>query len=94
MDELAKNNSDAFMVEASIPSIAQPEEFPDLLTADEAIRFLRLDVNGPVKPELSLRRYRELGLLRGVKVGRHMRYLKSELLAFLQRKTDEGQHSP
>jgi len=56
-----------------------PTVCPELLTEEEAIRYLRLDVDGPEKPELTLRRYRDLGLLRGVQVGRNLRYRRIDL---------------
>ena len=67
-----------------------PEVCPELLTADEAIRYLRLDVEGPQKPELTLRHYREKGLLRGTKVGRRMRYRRVELDRLLENLTTNG----
>ncbi|MCP4250634.1 MAG: helix-turn-helix domain-containing protein [bacterium] len=61
---------------------------PELLTEDEAIRYLRLDMGGPEKPELTLRYYREKGLLRGTKVGRRLRYRRVELDRLLQELTE------
>jgi hypothetical protein len=58
---------------------------PDLLTEAEAIRFLRLDVDGPAHPKQTLAYYRERGFLKAVKVGRRLRYPKKELLKFLDR---------
>ncbi len=66
---------------------------PELLTEEEAVRYLRLDVEGPNKPELTLRYYREKGKLRSTKVGRRMRYRRVELDRFLERLTpDENQN--
>ena len=70
-----------------------PQLCPELLTLEEAIRFLRLDVDGPEKPELTLRRYREMGLLRATLVGRRIRYLRTELMRFLARKTENHRDS-
>jgi len=61
---------------------------PDLLTEPETIRFLRLDVDGPEKPEKTLQYYREKGLLRATRVGRRLRYQRKELLDFLDRITE------
>ena len=58
---------------------------PELLTEAEAIRYLRLDVNGPSHPEGTLRYYREKGLLRGVRIGRNIRYPRKELDAMVER---------
>lgn len=57
-----------------------------LLTEAEAIRYLRLDEpDGPRDPSGTLRYYRQRGLLRGVRVGRQMRYTRWELEQFLHR---------
>ena len=58
---------------------------PDVLTEQEAIHFLRLDVDGPKHPELTLQYYRREGLLKPVKLGKRLRYTKTELLNFLER---------
>jgi hypothetical protein len=60
---------------------------PEVLTEEEAIHFLRLDVDGPKHPELSLQYYRREGLLAGIKLGKRLRYTKTELLEFLERLT-------
>ncbi len=57
---------------------------PDLLTEQEVIRFLRLDTDGPKHPEMTLQNYRQQGLLRATKVGKRLRYRKTELLKFLE----------
>ena len=71
MDDL---NDERPLVASMQPAILPgdpPEPCPELLTLDEAIRYLRLDVEGgPDRPDLTLRRYRDLGLLRGIRVGR------------------------
>jgi len=60
---------------------------PDLLTEEEAVCFLRLDIDGPSKPELTLKYYRDEGLLVPTRVGKRNRYLRTELLKFLNRLT-------
>lgn len=68
------------------------EAFGDVLTADEAVRFLRLDGDrGPRDPYQVLYRYRRQCLLKGVQIGREIMYTREELMAFLRRKT-EGNH--
>lgn len=52
---------------------------PELLTEDEAIRYLRLDVNGPQNPKGTLKYYRDKGILKGVRVGKNLRYPRKEL---------------
>ena len=64
---------------------------PELLTEQEAIQFLRLDVDGPEKPTKTLQYYREQGLLRATRVGRRLRYQRKELLEFLDRLTERTQ---
>lgn len=61
---------------------------PELLTPQEAIEFLRLDVEGPEHPEMTLDYFRREGLLRATRVGKRIRYLKSELIQLLDRLTD------
>ena len=56
---------------------------PEVLTEQEAIEFLRLD-DGPKNPEATLQYYRSEGLLKGVKIGRKLRYTKTEMLRFLE----------
>ena len=81
---------------AMLPAILPgnpPEPCPELLVLEEAVRYLRLDVNGPREPELTLRRYRELGLLRGTRVGRRILYRRIELDRFLAKKTENSADS-
>jgi hypothetical protein len=61
---------------------------PELLTEREAIEFLRLDIDGPDHPEMTLDYYRREGLLRATRVGKRIRYSKNELLQLLDRLTD------
>ena len=63
---------------------------PELLTEDEAIRFLRLDSVGIEDPSGTLRYYRRKGLLRGTQVGKCIRYRRVELESFLARITEEN----
>ena len=60
---------------------------PFVLTEQEAIRFLRLDVNGPKKPELTLRHYRHKNKLEGTQIGNRLRYTLKDLLKFLEKNT-------
>jgi hypothetical protein len=60
---------------------------PELLTEREAIEFLRLDIDGPAHPEMTLQYYRQQGLLKGTRVGKRIRYKKSELLQLLDQLT-------
>ena len=64
---------------------------PSVLTAEEAVVFLRLDQMGIKDPLMSLRYYREQGLLRGVKIGLKLRYRLADLLEFLDRLAEEAE---
>ena len=52
---------------------------PELLTEDEAIKYLRLDINGPKNPRNTLKYYRDQGVLKAVHIGRNLRYPRKEL---------------
>ena len=61
---------------------------PELLTEAEAIRFLRLDIDGPERPELTLRYYRQKGKLKGTRLGKHIRYTRKALMEFMEKMTN------
>jgi hypothetical protein len=61
---------------------------PELLTENEAVRYLRLDSTGVRDPRQSLRFYREKGLLKATRVGRCLRYRRIELDRLLERLTE------
>jgi len=65
-----------------------PEPCPEVLTPEEAARYIRLDMGGEWMR--ALQRYRTAGVLRGTQVGRRMVYRRVELDAFLERQTDGG----
>ena len=56
---------------------------PDVLTAEEAIRYLRLDTLGVRDPRNTLRNYREQGLIKATKIGRKNFYRKQDLDEFV-----------
>ena len=56
-----------------------------VLTEAEAIRWLRLDANGPKNPRGTLKFYRQAKLLKAVRIGRQWRYTLPELNRFLER---------
>lgn len=64
-----------------------PPDAERVLTDEEAAAFLRLDQTES-DPLRTLRYYREKGLLRATQIGRHVRYLQSELVAFVRRQTE------
>jgi hypothetical protein len=64
---------------------------PELLTEDEAIRYLRLDtITGLKNPGETLARYRAQGMLRGTQVSKRIFYRRVELDRFLERVTAEN----
>ncbi len=68
-----------------------PQPCPELLTEEEAIRYLRLDTVNIDNPSATLRRYREMQLLRATQVSKRLFYQRKELDAFLDRLTE---HNP
>lgn len=57
---------------------------PDLLTRDEAIRYLRIDTQKTRFPEDTLRRYRNECGLKAVQVGKQVLFPKRELQRFIE----------
>ena len=58
---------------------------PSVMTEAEAIKYLRLDVDGPKNTSNTLKYYRDRGILNAVRIGRNLRYPRSELDAMVQR---------
>jgi hypothetical protein len=63
---------------------------PELLTEEEAIRYLRLDSINVENPASTLRYYRKKGLLRATQVGKSIRYRRVELDRLLERLTQDN----
>ncbi|MCF7955257.1 MAG: helix-turn-helix domain-containing protein [Phycisphaerae bacterium] len=61
---------------------------PELLTEEEAIRFLRLDLISVEDSSGTLRYYRKKGLLRATQVGKCIRYRRIELEKLLEKLTE------
>jgi hypothetical protein len=61
---------------------------PIILTEQELITLLRLDTEGPQTPSLTLQYYRDKGLLRGIRVGKRIRYYLYDVLRFLELQVD------
>ena len=89
MKPLKFSNQDNLIIRYSSPSFFPDgrTRVTDLLTEEEAIRFLRLDIDGPKDPSQTLKFYRDKGQLYPTKVGRRNRYLRTELLRFLDEQT-------
>ena len=67
-----------------------PQPCPELLTEDEAIRYLRLDTVNIADPAATLRRYREQRKLRGTQVSKKVFYRRKELDRLLDELTDSN----
>lgn len=67
-----------------------PMPAPELLTEAEAVRYLRLDCVEIADPSATLRRYREMGLLKGTQVSKRVFYRRIELDRFLERATESN----
>jgi hypothetical protein len=65
-----------------------PVPVPEVMTEQEAVRYLRLDLIDISDPTETLRYYRKQGLLRGTQVGKAVRYRRVELDRLLDRLTD------
>ena len=61
---------------------------PEVLTESELIELLRLDEDGPKDPTLTIQYYRDKRLLRGMRIGKRIRYSKQEVIRFLEKQTD------
>lgn len=65
---------------------------PDVLTEEEVIRFLRLDLDdNNSDPAQTLKHYRDKGQLVAIRIGRRNRYRLEDLKIFLARKSEEKQ---
>lgn len=67
-----------------------PVPCPELLTEEEAIRYLRLDLIDIEEPASTLRYYRTRGLLRATQVGKCVRYRRIELDRLLDNLTESN----
>lgn len=84
MNAKQKNKSD--IKEALQGTFYMPDGTPApyVMTAEEAVVFLRLDKNGTKHPQATLDHYQNEGLLRPIKIGKVRKYLLSELLRFTE----------
>lgn len=81
----------------NLPALLTPAVLPDgnggftpcptVLTEQEAIRYLRLDVVGHKSPADTLRYYREKKKLKGTRIGRRLFYTRKSLDEFLEEMT-------
>ena len=61
---------------------------PELLTEQEVIKYLRLDIDSSPDPKRTLKYYRDKGELIAIKVGRKNRYRRQDLDDFLALKSE------
>ena len=81
---MANTNNDLYFGTVFFPT---GKPVPEVLTEEETIKFLRLDIDGPADPHQTLKYYRDEGLLRGTRISRKYLYQKKELLLFLDKVT-------
>jgi hypothetical protein len=60
---------------------------PEVLTEDETVRYLRLDLEGSSYPKQTLKYYRDKGELVAIRIGRRNRYRRRDLDDFLSKKS-------
>ena len=102
MEKFPEPHSVVFNVQVCVPVLpgtasegvnSIPQQLcPELLTAEEAVRYLRLDDAGGKNPERSLAYYRREWGLRATQIGRKLRYRRCELDRLLERLTEENPH--
>jgi hypothetical protein len=96
---VSENNSTIWLRQPFIfPELMTPAVLPDgnggftpcpeLLTEQEAISYLRLDMIDIEDPASTLRYYRKKGLLQGTQVGKCVRFRRIELEKLLDRLTE------
>jgi len=61
--------------------------WPEVMTEEEVIRYLRLDLVAIKNPSETLAYYRSKGLLRGTQIGKCIRYRRLEVERFLDELT-------
>ena len=64
---------------------------PEVMTAQEACIFLRLDQADLKNPATTLQYYRDKGELKGIRIGKSIRYTKEDLLTFLRNQSKKGE---
>jgi len=67
---------------------------PEVLTEEEALRYLRLDLTQSKDPSRTLAYYRREWGLRGTQIGRNIRYRRLELDRLLDRLTGSVSPAP
>lgn len=76
--------------EGNVVEFIPAQPCPEVLTEDEAVRYLRLDLIDVKDPGDTLRYYRKCGLMRATQLGKAIRYRRSELDRFLEQQTQDN----
>ena len=84
---MCENNNQKIVYVGTIYS-PNGKPVPEVLTEEEAVRFLRIDTTGVKKTNLTLRYYREQGFLQATQIGKKLFYTKQALLHFLAKQTE------
>ena len=80
---MKQNNNEIYTISTVYMPDGSPA--PYVLTADEAIEFLRINTNGTAHPEATLQYYQTEGLLYPITIGKCRKYPLNELLRFIDR---------
>ncbi len=87
-----RRDGDITMIEF-FPGSTEP--VPALLTEDDTVRFLRLDLDRDLsRSKRALRRLVERKLIRPCRVGKRSRFLREELLRYLRWQTELHGEAP
>lgn len=89
MAAVSDNTNPQFTVPAILPGHPS-EPCPEVLTVEETIRYLRLDLIDVSDPAETLAYYRRKGLLRGTQIGKCVRYRRREIERFLELLTESN----
>lgn len=81
---LDKSESKYDLKQVGLIYFADGKPVPLVLTEEELISLLRLDLDGPKHPSQTLQYYRDKGLLKGVQVGKRLRYFLPDIIEFLE----------
>ena len=63
---------------------------PEVMSAQEACCFLRMDESNLKNPASTLQYYRDKGDLKGIRIGKTIRYTKTDLLNFLRIQSEKA----
>ena len=77
---------------STICYMANGNPAPEVMTEEDVVAFLRLDTDG-TGASVTLKYYRDKGLLKGIRIGKKLRYTRREVLRFLDRLTEQADAS-